>query len=97
MRKAYRQDTYRRVQTKGHKVQIGILSPTATGLIPIFRELTLKQLLPFKVTYMLLLEYPSIIGGDLPDYSKKSRWNLSHAYIDAHSQRLFDEYPGDGL
>ena len=39
--------------------------------------------------------YPSIRGEDLPDYSKNVTWNLLHAYIDAHSQILIDEYPGD--
>ena len=46
---------------------------------------------------MFLIDYPSIRGEDLPDYSKKATWNLLHTYIDAHSQRLIDEYTGDGV
>ena len=46
---------------------------------------------------MLLMYYPSITGEDLPYYSKKSTWNLFHAYIDAHSQILIGECPGYGL
>ena len=43
---------------------------------------------------MLLIDYPSIRGGDLPDHAKKATCNLLHAYIDAYSQILIDEYPG---
>ena len=32
-----------------------------------------------------------------PDYDKNATWNLLYAYIDAHSQILIDEYPGDGV
>ena len=46
---------------------------------------------------MLLEDYPSIRGGELPDYTKTSTWNLLYAYIDAHSQILIDEYPVDGV
>ena len=46
---------------------------------------------------MLLMGYPSIIGGYFPDYAKSSTWKLLHAYIDTHSQILIDEYPGDGV
>ena len=28
---------------------------------------------------------------------KKVTWNILHAYIDAHSQILIDECPGDGV
>ena len=42
---------------------------------------------------MLLMEYPSVRGEEIPDYDKKKTWNLLHAYIDVHSQRLIDEYP----
>ena len=44
---------------------------------------------------MLFMDYPSIIGEDLASYYKKATWNLLHGYIDAHSQILIDEYPGD--
>ena len=44
--------------------------------------------------YMLLMEYPSIRGEDLPGYAKNYTWNLFHAHIDSHSQRFIDEYPG---
>ena len=40
------------------------------------------------------MDYPSIRGDDLKSYAKRSTWNLLHAYIDAHSQRLLYEYPG---
>ena len=43
---------------------------------------------------MFLMNYPYIKGGDLPDCTKNSTWNLLHAYIDAHIQILIDEYPG---
>ena len=46
---------------------------------------------------MLRMDYPSIRGGVLPDYAKNSTWNLLNAYIYSHSQRLIDEYPGDGV
>ena len=43
------------------------------------------------------MDYPSLRGECLPDYLKKSIWNPLHSYIDAHSQILIDECPGDGL
>ena len=43
------------------------------------------------------MDFPSIRGGYLPDCAKTSTWNLLYVYIDAHSQSLFDEYPGDGV
>ena len=46
---------------------------------------------------MLLMDYPSIRGGDLPYYAKNATQNLLHAYIDAHSQKIIDEYPEDGV
>ena len=46
---------------------------------------------------MLIMEYPSIRGEDLPDHDKQSTWNLFHAYIDSHIQRLLDEYRGYGV
>ena len=42
---------------------------------------------------MFLMEYPSITGEDLLDYAEKAIWNILHAYIDAHNQRLIDKYP----
>ena len=45
---------------------------------------------------MLLIDYPSIRGEDLSDYSKAT-WNLLNANIDAHSQILINEYPGCGV
>ena len=42
----------------------------------------------FTETDMLLMDYPSIRGEELLDYSKKSAWNPLNAYIDARSQRL---------
>ena len=41
--------------------------------------------------------YPSIRGEDFADYAKKFTWNLLNPYLDSHSQRLIDEYPGDGV
>ena len=46
---------------------------------------------------MLLVDYPSIRGEDLTDYTKKAAWNIFHSYIDAHSKISIDEYPGDGV
>ena len=46
---------------------------------------------------MLLMDYPSIRGEQLPDYAKKTTWKILHAYIDAHNQKLIDEYLGDGV
>ena len=43
------------------------------------------------------MDYPSTRGKDSPDYAKKATWNLLHAYIDAHSQRLIDEFTVDGV
>ena len=39
----------------------------------------------------------SIRGEVLPDDAKNTTWKILHAYIYAHSQRLIDEYPGDGV
>ena len=44
---------------------------------------------------MLLMDYPSIRGEYLPDYDKESTWDLLRAFIDANSQVLTDEFPGD--
>ena len=46
---------------------------------------------------MLLMDYPSIKIKYSPDYAKEATWDLLHKYIDANSQRLINEYPGDGL
>ena len=39
----------------------------------------------------------SIRGEGLPDDAKTTTWKILHAYIYTHSQRLIDEYPGDGV
>ena len=46
---------------------------------------------------MLLMDYPSMRGEDLPDYAKNATWNILHTYIDVHSKILIDGYPGDGV
>ena len=46
---------------------------------------------------MLLMDYPFIREEDLPDFSNKFTWNLLYEYIDAHSQILIDEFPGDAV
>ena len=46
---------------------------------------------------MLIMDYPSIRGGYLPYYAKKTIWNLLQAYIDAHIQRIFSKNLGDGV
>ena len=46
---------------------------------------------------MFLMDYPSIRGENFPDYAKQVTCDLLHAYIDAHRQRLIDEYQGDGV
>ena len=46
---------------------------------------------------MLLMDHPSIRGEEISDYSKNVTWNLLHAYIDTHSQRLIYDCPGDGV
>ena len=51
----------------------------------------------FSETRMLLMEYLFMRGEEIPDYAKNSIWNLLHAYIDAYSQILIDEFPGDGV
>ena len=43
------------------------------------------------------MEYPSIRVKDFRYFAKNTTWNLLHAYIDTHGQRLIDEYPGDGV
>ena len=51
----------------------------------------------FKGTYMLIMDHPTIIGEDLPEYTKEATWHLFHAYIDTLSQILIGEYTGDGV
>ena len=46
---------------------------------------------------MLLMEYPSIRGEEIPYYAKNATWNLLYAYIYAHSQIFIDKYTGDGV
>ena len=43
------------------------------------------------------MEYLSIRGDELSDYAIKYTWNLLYAYMDAQSQGLIEEFPGDGL
>ena len=43
------------------------------------------------------MKYPYIRVEYLPDYVKTSTWNILHAYIDKHFQRLMEEYTGDGV
>ena len=45
---------------------------------------------------MLLTDYPSIRGEDLPDYDKKATWNLLNSYIDAQNKIIIYEYPKYG-
>ena len=45
----------------------------------------------------MLRNYPYIGGEDIPNYSKRATWILLNAYIDVISQRLIDEYPGNGV
>ena len=52
---------------------------------------------PFSETYMLLMDYPSIRGKEIPYHAENPTWNILCAYIDAHSQILIYEYPGDGV
>ena len=51
----------------------------------------------FNQTCMLLMEYPSIEGEGIPEYSKQATCNLLNAYIDAIIQRLIYEYPEYGV
>ena len=51
----------------------------------------------FKKTYMLLMDYPYIRGEYLTYYSKKATWKLLNAYVDSHSKRIINEYPGYGV
>ena len=97
MRKSYSWATCRCVQIEVREFQIGLGSSTETNLFSIFHSLTLEELSQFTETDMFLMDYPSIRGGDFPDYAKNATWNLSHAYIDAYSQMLIYEYPGDGV
>ena len=46
---------------------------------------------------MLLMDYPSIRREDFTDFAKQANWNLFHACIDSHIQRLIEKYPGYGV
>ena len=52
------------------------------------------MLSPFEETYVMLIEYSSIRGGNIQNYASKDIRNIFHSYIDAHSHRLIDDYPG---
>ena len=43
------------------------------------------------------MDYLSIRGEEIQNHAKKVTWNLFHAYIDAHSQRLIGKYLEDGV
>ena len=43
------------------------------------------------------MKHPSIEGEGIPYYAEQYTWNIVHAYIDAHSQRLIYAYPGYGI
>ena len=43
------------------------------------------------------MDYQFIIVEELPDYYEKATWNLYHAYIDTHIQRLIYECSGYGV
>ena len=45
----------------------------------------MNSLSKFSEAYMLVTNYPSIRGEELPDYDEKSTWNLLHAYIDVYN------------
>ena len=64
----------------------------SAGFISYLSLIPLIFLSQLKETYMLLMEYPYIICEYFTDYAKKVTWNLLHAYIYAHSQKLIDEY-----
>ena len=65
------------------------------GLFPVF--FIPQKISQFKETCMLIMDYQSIIGKEIPDYAKNSTWNLLHAYIDESIQRLIYEYPKYGV
>ena len=46
---------------------------------------------------MLIMNYSYIRGEYLSYHAKTFTWKLLHAYIDAHSKMLNDEYSGDGV
>ena len=45
----------------------------------------------------VLIDYSKIGGDDIEDDEKNAIRNLLHANIDAHSRRLFAEFPMDGI
>ena len=51
----------------------------------------------YKENREVLLDYTTIVGGDIKDYVEKSIRNILHENIDVHSRRLIDEFPGDGV
>ena len=51
----------------------------------------------YKENCEVILDYPKIGGGDIKYFVKEVIRNLLHANIDAHSRRLTDELPGDGV
>ena len=46
---------------------------------------------------MLLMDYTSIRGEELPYCDKKAKRKILHTYIDVYSQILIDECPGYGV
>ena len=50
-----------------------------------------------KDTCMIIMDCLSIRGGYIPYCYKQSIWCILYAFMDAHIQRLIDEYPGGGL
>ena len=46
---------------------------------------------------MLLMDYLSIKGEEIPDHAKNTIWNPLHACKDAHSHIIISEYEGDGV
>ena len=51
----------------------------------------------YKETCEVLLDYPTIGGGDKKDYVKKASRNILHANIYVHSRRVIYEFTGDGV
>ena len=50
--------------------------------------------LQYKEIYMVLVDYPTIVGEDIKYYVKKAIRNLLHENINVYSRRLIDEFPG---
>ena len=49
-----------------------------------------------KSTSTVLATYPDI-ASKIPDYADQALWNFLHSYVDRDSQRLLDEYLGEGV